>query len=41
MAELWIQPVISIVFLVVCGLASDILICGRKAAREARRSRSH
>ena len=39
MTELWIQPIISIVFLVVCGMAGDILIYGRRAARDSRRVR--
>ncbi len=39
MTELWIQPIISIVFLVVCGMAGDILIYGRRAARDSRRAR--
>lgn len=41
MTEFWIQPLIGVVFLVVCGLAGDILICSRKAVREMQRTRSY
>jgi hypothetical protein len=41
MTEHWIQPIISIVFLAVWALAGEILIYGRKVAREDRRPRSY
>jgi len=41
MTEHWIQPIICVVFLAVWALAGDILIYGRKEARESGRPRSY